>query len=87
LRIAKGFILRKIVDTWVVIPTGSKLVEFNGILNLNESGALLWQKLESGAQKDELVSVLVDEYLISASDAQTDVEMFLAEMKTKGLIL
>lgn len=87
MRIVDGFMLREIASTWVVIPTGPKLVEFNGIVNLSESGALLWRKLESGANKNGLVSLLLEEYQISESEARGDVEAFLSEMKANGLIV
>jgi len=87
LRIADGFILREIAESWVVIPTGSNLVEFNGIISLSESGALLWRKLESGATEDDLFVLLADEYDISELDAHGDVKEFLSEMKAKGLII
>ncbi len=87
LRIADGFILREIADTWVVIPTGSKLVEFNGIINLSESGALLWNTLKDGACEDELVSLITREYQISEKEALDDVQQFVSELKQKGLLV
>ena len=41
-----GFVLRQVADTWVVMPLGQVSLDFNGMLTLNETGALLWQALE-----------------------------------------
>ena len=41
----KGFMLRSIAGTHVVIPLGERVVDFNGILTLNETGAFLWELL------------------------------------------
>ena len=78
--------LREIAETWVVIPVGSKLVEFNGIINLSESGALLWRKLEHNATEDDLVSTLLLEYQISESNARRDVADFLDILNANRLI-
>ena len=86
MQIANGFILREIADTWVVIPVGSRLVEFNGIINLSESGALLWRKLEHNVTEDDLVASLLIEYQISESNARQDVAEFLDAMNAKGLL-
>lgn len=87
MRVAKGFLLREIAGTWVVIPVGAKLVEFNGIINLSESGALLWRKLEHDTSVDDLIASLLDEYQISESSARSDVVNFLDAMNAKGLIV
>ena len=52
MKLKENFVLRRVLNNWVVLPLGSATVDFNGILNLNDSGALLWQQLEHAA--DEL---------------------------------
>lgn len=55
-------------------------------LHLNESGALLWARLEQGAAHDDLVAVLMAEYAITAEVAQADVATFLQDVTTRGLL-
>lgn len=86
MKIADGYILRCIANTWVVIPVGAKLVEFNGIINLTESGAFLWKKLEAGASSEQLASALVEVYEVDESTALADVEAFLQQLHEKQLI-
>jgi hypothetical protein len=85
-KIADGYILRCIANTWVVIPVGAKLVEFNGIINLTESGAFLWKKLEAGASSEQLASALVEVYEVDESTALADVEAFLQQLHEKQLL-
>lgn len=85
MQIPEGLMLRKITDTWVVIPTGARLVEFNGIIKLNETGAFLWQKLEQGLATNELVDALMAEYAVNQPTAQADVAEFVSELSEKGL--
>lgn len=86
MKLKKDFVLRQIADTWVVLPLGQETIGFNGMLTLNESGALLWKALETGADADALVSVLTGEYIVSESQAQKDVEEFLHKLVQAGCV-
>ncbi len=86
MKIKEGFILRDIAGSWVVVPLGKKVVEFNGMMTLNESGALLWKKLQDGAEIDELISSLLDEYIIDEPTARADVQEFVNSIKSRGLL-
>lgn len=85
MKIKSGFMLRQIADTWVVVPLGERVVEFNGLISLSESGALLWKILEAGADEETLVKALLSEYDIDEKTAQADSKDFLCSMREKGL--
>lgn len=86
MKINENFVLREVAGSWVIIPIGEKSVDFNGMMNLNESGALLWRKLEEGAEKEDLVSVLTSEYDVSNEIAETDIDSFIDVLKKAGCI-
>ena len=48
MKLKKDFVMRRIANTCVVVPTGDTMVDFNGMLSLNETGAFLWERLEKG---------------------------------------
>lgn len=77
MKVKSGFMLREIASQWVIIPLGSRVVEFNGIMTLSESGAILWKLLEHGADTDELVSAILTEYDVDETIARKDVGAFL----------
>lgn len=81
-----GFVLRQVADTWVVMPLGQMSLDFNGMLTLNETGALLWQALEKGGDAEALTNALTAEYDVSAEDARKDVEAFLAKLQNAGCL-
>ena len=81
-----GFVLRQVADTWVVMPLGQMSLDFNGMLTLNETGALLWQALEKGGDAEALTNALTAEYDVSAEDARKDVEAFLAKLRDAGCL-
>ena len=43
MKIKEDFILRKVADSYVVVPVNDMTVDFNGIINLNETGAFLFE--------------------------------------------
>ena len=78
--------LKEVAGQWVVVPLGDMVVEFNGIMTLSESGAILWKILKSGAQEEELVEAITKEYDIDEETAESDVKEFIDDLKQKGLI-
>lgn len=86
LKVVEGFMLREIAGSWIVVPIGHKVVEFNGLMNLSESGAFLWKKLEEGAETQELREALLSEYDIDEDTAAADISEFLSEMRSRGLL-
>jgi len=85
-RIKNGFMLRKLAGQSVVVPLGARVVEFNGIMTLSESGALLWQKLQDGATEDELVQEILSNYNIDENTARTDVKAFIESMSARNIL-
>lgn len=83
----ENFLLRQVAGAWVVMPIGQEMLDFNGILNLNETGAFLWQKLQEGASIEELATALTGEYKVSLEEARTDAKEFCDLLIQKGCLL
>ena len=86
MKLKSGFVLREVAGSWVVLPTGEATVDFNGMLSLNDSGALLWKALEKGADKQGLIDALLAEYEVEASLAEADVTAFLDKLAGAGCL-
>ena len=86
MKINENFVLREVAGSWVVIPLGEKCVDFNGMMNLNETGVLLWRKLEKGAEKEDLVSAITAEYEVSVDEAASDIDAFISVLAKAGCI-
>lgn len=83
MKIKNNFLLRQVAETWVVVPIGQEMLDFNGMLTLNESGALLWQAL---AQGKDPVEALLAEYTVSREQAAADVEEFITSLRKAGCL-
>lgn len=86
MKIKSGYMLREVAGEAVVVPTGEATLNFQGIISLNETGALLWKELEQGCEKKDLVQALLDEYEVDAETAEKDVNEFLKRADDAGLI-
>ncbi|MGN0299442.1 MAG: PqqD family protein [Lachnospiraceae bacterium] len=87
MRAAKEMMLREIAGEHILIPTGSIAVKFNGLINLNQSGLLLWNKLQKDCTKEDLVNALLEEYEVDSETAEADVEKFLNKMREAEILL
>lgn len=86
MKLKEEFVLRQVADTWVVMPLGQTSVDFNGMLTLNQSGALLWQALEKGGDREALADALTGQYEVSREEALADVDAFLAKLQQTGCL-
>ena len=55
-------------------------------LSTNQSGAQLWRMLADGATKDQLADQLVETHGISKGRAERDVDTFLDDLISHGLV-
>ena len=86
MKLKENYVLRQVADTWVVLPVGIEIANFNGMLTLNASGVLLWNALEKGTSREELAALLTSEYVVSLDQAQKDVDEFLEKLQTVGCL-
>lgn len=66
-----------------VVALDDRTLEY---LGANPAAAALWQALSRGATRDELVAGLVTEFEVDEEQAGRDVDHFLAELETRGLL-
>ena len=86
MKIKDGYMIREVAGYHVVVPVGDAALDFNGMINLNETGAVLWKAMIEGADEEKLVSALLAEYEISEDIARKDVKQFIIKMREANLI-
>ena len=86
MRIDKEFILREIAGDYIIIPAGKTVLDFNGLITVNEVGVSLWNMLQNEVTFEELVQGILDEYDVEESVAREDVQEFLAALIDVGII-
>ena len=86
MRIEKEYILREIADDYIIVPVGKTAMEFNGMITVNETGAFLWKLLIEGTTKAELLQAMLEEYEVSAEEAEADIDEFLQLLQDNQIL-
>ena len=87
MKLKEGFILRQIADTYIVVAIGEEAKKANVMITLNETGKLIWQTLENGATKEEVVEKILSVY--EGADKETvekDVALFIERLAKDNIL-
>ena len=82
----EGFVLRHVVDEYILMPTGNNISRFNGTVLLNQVSAFVWEKLQTPLSKAELSNAILDEFEVDKSVAAADLDALLATLKQYDVI-
>ncbi len=86
MKVKDSFVLRKIAGSNVVVPIGSETADFNGMMTLNETGAMLFGMLSKDRSLEDLTNAMLSEYDVSAADAEADVKAFVETLEKAGML-
>ena len=81
-----GFVLRNVVDEFILMPTGDNIGQFNGTVLLNEVSAFVWEKLQSQISRDELLQAVLDEYEVDKDTASKDLDALIETLRGYNVI-
>jgi len=87
MKIKEGFILRNIVDEWIVMPKGTNIKTFEGAVVLNEVSAHIWRQLEKPLSYPDLLQSILDEFDVTEEAACTDLDEFLNRLRENGMLI
>lgn len=78
LKIKKGFLLRRLGKECIAVAIGESSKNFNGMIRLNETGALYWEELEKGTTEEKLIALTLERFEgVDENTARQDVREFL----------
>lgn len=81
-----GFVLRNVVDEYILMPTGDNIGKFNGTVLLNEVSAFVWEKLQNPMSQNDLLKAILDEFEVEKSVASADLDALLETLRGYGVI-
>lgn len=86
MKIKDGFVLKNIVDEWVVMPTGANVKNYECAIVLNDVAAFIWKQLEKPTSREDLFQAILNEYDIDEETALADMEEILIKLKDIKLL-
>ncbi len=86
MKIKDGYKLCKVRDSSIVVAVGDAVMDFNGIVTLNETGELIWGMLEKGSADELIIAQMMSKYDIDEATAKADFDEFVAQLKGAGFV-
>jgi len=81
-----GFVLREVGEGTVLVPTGERVVDMNGMVVLNDTGKFIWEHLGNATTPELIADALAEAYEVTPEEALTDVNEFVAELDRMGML-
>ena len=86
MKIKEGFVLRNVVDEYIVMPTGSNIAKFEGAVVLNEVSAFIYKLLEHPMSREDLLIAILNEYDVDEATASADLDALLKKLADMGVL-
>lgn len=86
MQINPKYILKNILDETVLIPTGTAIEDYNGIISMNEVASFIWNHMEHVETMEEMVQLVLENFEADRKMVEKDVTEFLGTLKELGMI-
>lgn len=86
MKIKEGFVLRKVADEYIVMPTGGNIAKFDGAVALNEVSAFIFEKMQAPVSKEDLLIAVLNEYDVESDVAAKDIDALISKFDEMGII-
>jgi hypothetical protein len=80
------FIMQNVGGENLLVPLGAQVMDLNGIITLNDTGAYVWELLAQERTLDELTAAVAEHFDVTPERARLDVQNFLGEITKMGLL-
>lgn len=81
------FLMRDVAGSLVIVPVGTAVSAFPGMITLNATGAYIWELLETEQTVASLAKALMERYDVDEATALADAETFVAKLESAGAIV
>lgn len=86
MKIKDGFELRKFGGKWLAVTVDEAADEKNVLITLNETGAFVWEILQSESEYSHIITAIVENYEVDESVAKRDFDNFLQVCREYGIL-
>ena len=86
MKLKSTIILRKIAGESILVPVGEDAVRVNGLITVNEVGALICEQLKEERTVDALVAAVTAQFDVDAQTARADIASFIHTLEENDLL-
>ena len=83
----EGYIVKRLEDEYIVLPTGKRTEEVNEVISLSETAGFIYLHAEEAENIDELAQIVGKEYGIDSSEVYEDVKSVVKTLQDKRILL
>lgn len=86
MKLKSTIILRKIAGETILVPVGEDAVRVNGLITVNEVGALICEQLKEERTVEALVAAVTAQFDVDAQTARADITSFIHTLEENDLL-
>lgn len=86
MKLKSTIILRKIAGETILVPVGEDAVRVNGLITVNEVGALICEQLKEERTMEALVAAVTAQFDVDAQTARADIASFIHTLEENDLL-
>jgi len=86
MKVKEGFVLRNVVDEYIVMPTGDNIAKFDGAVVLNEVSAFVFEQMKHPVSREDLLEAVLNEFEVDEATAKADLDALIEKLTEMGLI-
>lgn len=86
MKIKEGFVLRNVVDEYIVMPTGDNIAKFDGAVVLNEVAAFVFENMKNPVSREDLLNAILNEFEVDEATAAADLDALIEKLKAMDII-
>ena len=83
----EGYIVKRLEDEYLVLPTGKRTEEVNEVISLSETAGFIYLHAEEAENIDELAQIVGKENGIDSSEVYEDVKSVVKTLQDKRILL
>lgn len=87
MKASPDFILRHIVDEYILMPTGKNISTYNGTVLLNAVSAFVFEKLQNEISYEDLLAAVLNEFEVAEETARKDLDELLDTFRKYQLLI
>ena len=84
---ADGYVIKKLEDEYVILPSGKRTEEVNEVITLSETAGFIYEKADQAENIAQLAQLVGKEYGVEASAVYEDVAEVVKTLQEKGILL
>jgi hypothetical protein len=81
-----SIVSRNVAGEQILVPIRQKAGEIDSIYTLNEVASRIWELLDGEKQVEEIKNAIVEEFEVSAKEAEEDLLKFLQQLEEAGAV-